>query len=122
MEFYDLSKLWKVITEQTANKIGNFWRSITRGHVGLTQTVTVEYTWDILKMKKFIKKHLPDSKISISNIIERLDNGKVVVTAKWLKEQLLCLWIDIANNSNISKESLDKKELYRNPIQEVLVS
>lgn len=69
MEFYDLSKLWKVITEQTANKIGNFWRSITRGHVGLPQTVTVEYTWDILKMKKFIKKHLPDSKIIISNII-----------------------------------------------------
>ena len=122
MELYDLSKLWKVITEQTANKIGNFWRSITRGHVGLPQTVTVKYTWDILKMKKFIKKHLPDSKIIISNIIERLDNGKVVVTAKWLKEQLLCLWIDIANNSNISKESLDKKELYRNPIQEVLVS
>ena len=69
IELYDLRKLSKAITEQVAIKIRYFWKNITGERVGLPQAITVECTWDILKMKKFIKKILPDRKIIISNII-----------------------------------------------------
>ena len=60
---------------------------------------------NILKFKQFIKKIVLDSKIIISNIMERLDNGKAALRVKRLNEHLCSLEIDIVDNANIGKES-----------------
>ena len=38
-----------------------------------------------------------------------MDNGKAVLSIKWLNEHLCSLEVDIFDNSNIGRESLEKK-------------
>ena len=58
---------------------------------------------------------MPESKIIILNLVERLDNVKAVLFVKLLKERLCPLEVHIADNSNIGKEILGKKDLHLNP-------
>ena len=69
----------------------------------------------ILSLKQCIEKILPESKIIISNIIERLGNRKVALSLKQLNEHLCSLKVDTVDNSNIGKESLGKKGLHLSP-------
>ena len=43
----------------------------------------------ILSLKQCIKKSLPECKTIISNIVERLENGKAALSVKRLNENLL---------------------------------
>ena len=67
-----------------------------------------------LSLKQRVKKSLPESKIIISNVIERLDNGKAALSVKRSNKHLSSLEVDIVDNSNISKEIFGKKGLHLN--------
>ena len=69
----------------------------------------------ILILKKCIKYSLPESKIIISNIIGRLNNGKAVLSIKRLNQHLCSFEVNIVNKSNIGKESLGEMVLHLNP-------
>ena len=58
---------------------------------------------------------LPESWTIILNILKTLDNGKTALSVKRLNEHLYTLEVDFDDNSNIGKESLDKKCLHLNP-------
>ena len=69
----------------------------------------------IISLKQCSKKRLPENKIIILSIIERLDNGKAALSVKRLNKDLCPLKVDIIGNSNIGKESLGKKGLDLHP-------
>ena len=69
----------------------------------------------IISLKQCSKKRLPENKIIILSMIERLDNGKAALSVKRLNKDLCPLKVDIIGNSNIGKESLGKKGLDLHP-------
>ena len=68
----------------------------------------------LLKLKTFISKSLPNSKIMISGIINRTDNAKASLTVKHLNQHLQSLELDFIDNGNIGEECLGRKGLHLN--------
>ena len=86
-------------------------------HIGTNDTVN--YTSravldNILSLKTFIEKSLPNSQVSISNIINRTDNGKATLTVKKVNEHLSSLQIDVIDNSNVNAGCLNRDGLHLN--------
>ena len=68
----------------------------------------------LLKLKTFILKSLPNSKIVISGAINRTDNAKASLTVKHLNQHLRSLELDFLDNNNIGEECLGRKGLHLN--------
>ena len=68
----------------------------------------------LLALKSFIEKELPESKVIISNIINRFDNAKATLTVSRLNEHLNSLKLDVIDNRNIAIDLLGKKGLHLN--------
>ena len=68
----------------------------------------------ILNLKTFIQNSLPQSKVIISNVINRTDEAslKASLTVENLNNNLNSLKLDIVDNSTIGKECLGKKGLH----------
>ena len=68
----------------------------------------------ILNLKTFIQNSLPQSKVIISNVINRTDEAslKASLTVENLNNNLNSLKLDIVHNSTIGKECLGKKGLH----------
>ena len=68
----------------------------------------------ILNLKTFIQNSLPQSKVIISNVINRNDEAslKASLTVENLNNNLNSLKLDIVHNSTIGKECLGKKGLH----------
>ena len=60
----------------------------------------------LLSLKYFIEKTLANCKISISNLIKRIDNNEAAKTVDKVNELLFTLQLDIADNNNITKSEL----------------
>ena len=69
---------------------------------------------NLLSLKSFIEKTLPQSKVCISNIVQRTDNGKATLTVNKVKEHLSALQLDIVDNANINVTSLNHGGLHLN--------
>ena len=81
-------------------------------HIGTNDTQNYssqEIVDEILNLKLFIKKELPESKITISLLINRNDNAKANEILKHVNKQLSQLQIDVLDNSNITVDHLGKK-------------
>ena len=65
----------------------------------------------MLSLKSFIEKTLPQSKICISNVIKRTDNGKATLTVNKVSEHLSAVQLDIVDNSNINFTGLNRAGL-----------
>ena len=65
----------------------------------------------ILNLKTFIQNSLPQSKVIISNVINRTDDGKAFLTVENLNNHLNYLKLDIVDN-NIGKECLGTKRVH----------
>ena len=68
----------------------------------------------MLSLKSFIEKTLPQSKVCISNVVQRTDNGKATLTVIKVNERLSALQFDIVDNSNINVTGLNRGGLYLN--------
>ena len=68
----------------------------------------------ILALKTFIEKSLPNSKVLLSSIINRTDNGKASYTVLKLNEHLASLELKLIDNANISPSCLDSRGLHLN--------
>ena len=69
---------------------------------------------NLLSLKSFIEKTLPQSKVCISNIVQRTDNGKATLTVNKVNEHLSALQLDIVDNANINVTSLNRGGLHLN--------
>ena len=69
---------------------------------------------NILLLKSFIEKALPQSNVCISNVIKRTDNGKATLTVNNVNEHLSALQLDIVDNSNINVTGLNRGGLHLN--------
>ena len=69
---------------------------------------------DMLSLKSFIEKTLPQSKVCISNVVKRTDNGKATLTVNKVDEHLSALQLDIVDNSNINVTGPNRGELHLN--------
>ena len=68
----------------------------------------------MLSLKGFIEKALPQSKVCISNVVKRTENGKATPTVIKVNERRSALQLDIADNSNINVNGLNRGGLYLN--------
>ena len=68
----------------------------------------------MLSLKIFIEKTLPQSKVCISNLVKRTDNGIATLTVNKVNEHLYALKLDMVDNSNINVTSLNGGGLYLN--------
>ena len=62
----------------------------------------------------FLEKTLPQSKVRISNVVKRTDNGKATLTVNKVNEHLSALQLDIDDNSNINVPGLNRGRLHQN--------
>ena len=69
---------------------------------------------NLLSHKSFIEKTLRQSKVSISNVVQRTDNGKATLTVNKVNEHLSALQLDIVDNSNINVTGLNRGGLHLN--------
>ena len=69
---------------------------------------------NLLSLKSFIEKTLPQSKVCMSNIVKRTDNGKATLTVNKVNEHLSALQLDIVDNANINITSLNRGGLHLN--------
>ena len=69
---------------------------------------------NMLSLKSFIEKTLPQSKVCISNVVKRTDNGKATLTVKTVNEHLSALQLDTVDNSNINVTGLNRGGLHLN--------
>ena len=69
---------------------------------------------NMLSIKSFIEKTLPQSKVCISNLVKRTDNGKATITINKVNEHLSALKLDIVDNSNINVTGLNRGGLHLN--------
>ena len=86
-------------------------------HIGTNSTVndTSRIVLDnILSLKAFIEKALPDCNVCISNLPLRADNAKASLTVNNANQHLLTLQLDIIDNSNISNAGLSRGGLHLN--------
>ena len=82
-------------------------------HVGTSDSVfrdSESMLIDIIKLKQYIESS--GTKVIISNIIDRSDNGKASITIKRFNEKLSKLKIPIMDNSNITSKYLGRKGLH----------
>ena len=68
----------------------------------------------MLSLKSFIEKTLPWSKLCISNLVKRTDNGKATLTVNKVNEHLSALQLYIVDNSNINVTGLNRGGLHLN--------
>ena len=68
----------------------------------------------MLSLKSFIEKKLPQSKVCISNLVKRTDNGKPTLTANKVNEHLPALKLDVVENLNINVTGLNRAVLHLN--------
>ena len=68
----------------------------------------------ILSLKSFLEKTLPQSKVRISNVVKRTENGKATLTVNKVNEHLSALQLDIDDNSNINVTGLNRGRLHQN--------
>ena len=68
----------------------------------------------MLSLKSFIKKSLPRSKVCLSNLVKRTDNGKATLTVNKVSQHLSALQLDIVDNSNINVTGLNRSGLHVN--------
>ena len=57
---------------------------------------------------------LPRSKVFISNVVKRTNNGKAILTVNKVNEHLSALQLDIVYNSNINMTDLNRGGLHLN--------
>ena len=69
---------------------------------------------NLLSLKSFIEKMLPQSKVCISNLVQRTDNAKATLTVNKVNEHLSALQLDIVGNSNINVTGLNRGGLHLN--------
>ena len=69
---------------------------------------------NMLSLKSFIEKKLPQSKVCISNLVKRTDNGKPTLTANKVNEHLPALKLDVVENLNINVTGLNRAVLHLN--------
>ena len=65
---------------------------------------------NMLSLKTFIEKTLPQSKVSISNVVKRSNNGKATLTVNKVNEHLSSLQLDIVDKLNITVTGLNRGE------------
>ena len=65
---------------------------------------------NMLSLKGFIEKTLPQSKVCISNVVKRTDNGKATLTVNKVNEHLSSLQLDIVDDLNITLTGLNSGE------------
>ena len=83
-------------------------------HVGTNDTV-IRTSDDMIVEIKQLKQYIEisfSSKVIISNIIERIDDGKANLTIKRFNEMLSILKVTIMDNSNITSKYLGKRRLH----------
>ena len=68
----------------------------------------------MLSLKSFIEKKLPQSKVCISNLVKRTDNGKPTLTVNKVNEHLPALKLDVVENLNINVTGLNRAGLHLN--------
>ena len=68
----------------------------------------------LLSLKAFVEKTLPDCNVCISNLTSTTDNAKASHTVNNLNEHLSTLQLDITDNSNISNAGLSHVVLHLN--------
>ena len=76
-----------------------------------TSRVTLD---NMLSLKSFIENTLPQSKVCISNVVKRTDNGKATLTVNQVNEHMSSLQLDIFDNSNINVTGLNRGGLHLN--------
>ena len=69
---------------------------------------------EILSLKAFVEKALPDCNVYISNLTLRTDNAKASLTVNNVNQHLSTLQPDIIDNSNISNAGLSRGGLHLN--------
>ena len=86
-------------------------------HVGANDSTCKtadEILSEILQLKTFIAKHLPNYKIALSQPIIRNDNRKAKETIRNLVNKLDLLNIEMVDNRNIELEQLGRRGLHLN--------
>ena len=69
---------------------------------------------NMLSLKSFIEKALTQSKVCISNVVKKTDNGKATLTVNKVNEHQSALQLEIVYNSNINVTGLNRGELHLN--------
>ena len=69
---------------------------------------------NILSLKVFVEKALPDCNVCISNLTLRTDNAKASLTVNNINQHLSKLQLEIIDNSNISNAGLSRGGLHLN--------
>ena len=69
---------------------------------------------DMLSFKNFVEKALPQSKVCISNLVKRTDNGKTTLTVNKVNEHLSELLLDIVDNWNNNITGINHDGLHLN--------
>ena len=69
---------------------------------------------NLLSLKNFVEKTLPQSKVCISNVVHRTDSGKATLTINKVNEHPSALQLDIIDNSNINVTGLNRGGLHLN--------
>jgi len=67
---------------------------------------------ELLKMKHRVERTLPSTKVVISSLITRSDDGKANLTIKKVNRHLNQLKINVMDNENITHQDLGKKGLH----------
>ena len=69
---------------------------------------------NMLPLKSFIEKTLPQPKVCILNLVKRMGYGKATLTVNKVNEHLSALKLDIVDNSNINVTGLNRGGLHLN--------
>ena len=69
---------------------------------------------NMLSLKSFIEKTLPQWKVCVSNVIKRPNKRKATLTVNKVNEHLSALQLNIVDNSNIIVTGLNRGGLHLN--------
>ena len=67
---------------------------------------------EMFSSKNFIEKLCPACRVAVSNLIYRSDNGKMLITVKYVNDHLDALNTDVVDNRNIGGNCLNNSGLY----------
>ena len=83
--------------------------------VSMTHQIAHQELFDnMLSLKSFIEKTLPQWKVCVSNVVKRPNKRKVTLTVNKVNEHLSALQLNIVDNSNIIVTGLNRGGLHLN--------
>ena len=71
----------------------------------------------MLSLKSFIEKTLPQSKVCISNVVKRTENGKATLIVNKVNVHLSALQLDFVDDSNINVTGLNWGTLHMKQVR-----